>query len=187
MQFQAHVDDIDPRQLQGGAFARSVSCQQLRTDALWQRQQTDVALLRPPEGLNGRSRAAQDQHRTHRLRQVLGNRSRVVARHRILLVGRVVLLVEDDQSHIRGRREERGARSDHHRIAPGGDALPGGVALPVRKAGVEHRHSVAEAGGEPIGDLRRQGDLRHEHECRSCRGEGTRRRPADRARFSHCR
>ena len=166
MQFQAHVDDVDPRQLQGGAFARPVSCQQLRSDALRQREQADVTLLGPPEGLDGRRRAAQDQHRAHRLRQVLGNRSRVVARHGILLVGRVVLLVEDDQSHVRGRREERGARSDHHRIAPGGDSLPGGVALRVGKAGVEHRHPVAEAGGEPVGDLRRQGDLRHEHERR---------------------
>ena len=56
-------------ELQGSAFARPVGCQQLRSDALRQREQADVALPGSPEGLDGGCRAAQDQHRAHRLRK----------------------------------------------------------------------------------------------------------------------
>jgi len=97
---------------------------------------------------------------------VLGHGAGVIARLVILLVGAVMLLVQNDEAQIAGRGEEGGARPDHDLVPAFGQRLPGRVPLGIRQGGVEDRHPAGEAGDEPAHDLGRQRDLRHQHDRR---------------------
>ena len=97
-------------------------------------------------------------------RQLHRGVARVVARLRILLLVRpLVLFVDDDQPEIRLRREHRRPRADHDVVAPVGDAVPLVEQLAVAQAAVQHGHAL-----EPLAEaphrLRRQRDLRHQHD-----------------------
>ena len=92
----------------------------------------------------------------------LGDQPRVVARVALVLVGAVVLLVDDDEPEVGDRREDRAARPDADARLAGAQAAPLVVALPRAELGVQDRDGVAEARHEAVDHLRRQADLGHE-------------------------
>ena len=107
---------------------------------------------------------ADDQHdrnlgdpRAHH-RHVAG----VIVHAVFLLVGRVVLLIDDDQAEVRIRQEQRRARADDHADLAGATAAPGARALARRQLRMPFGRPDAEARGEAIEELRRQRDLRHQ-------------------------
>ena len=114
--------------------------------------------LRPWRG------AAVDRDRTLERGPLRGDRARVVARIRLLLERRVVLLVDDHEAEVAHRREDRRARADDDPRLAAGDpiALVAPLRLPERR--VENRDRVAEALPEPAHRLRGERDLRHEHD-----------------------
>jgi hypothetical protein len=90
----AQVEDLDRRQAPA-------------IDALGQLDPLELGpALRP------RRRRAEDERGAGRLRAPAGDLARVVARVALLLVGRVVLLVDDDQAEPVDRREHGRARPD---------------------------------------------------------------------------
>ena len=95
----------------------------------------------------------------------------VVARVALVLVGGVVLLVDHDQAEPRHRREDGRARADDDPRLAGAQPPPLVVALAVRERGVQQRDRVAEARLEAGDGLRRQRDLRDEHDHALAVGE----------------
>ena len=101
------------------------------------------------------------------------DRARVVARVGLLLVRGVVLLVDDHETEIPNRSEDRRpCPHDDPRLATrDAVALVTPLGLPERR--VENRDRVAEALAEPADRLRRERDLGHEHDraepARECR------------------
>ena len=87
----------------------------------------------------------------------------MVAQAVVLLVGRLVFLVHDDQTHLLQRRKHRRTRTEHHPGLAAEHALPLVEPLAVSQAAVQHGQQVAEATVEMGFELRGQGDLRHEH------------------------
>ncbi len=77
--------------------------------------------------------------------QLPGHGAAVVARHGVLLVGRLVLLVHDDEAHPQQGREERRARPHGYPGLTAPEALPLVKALALRQGAVQHRHLTAEA------------------------------------------
>ena len=112
------------------------------------------------------------------LRAVGGDAARVVARVALVLVGRLVLLVDDHEAELRERREDGRARADGDPRLAAAQAQPLVVALALAELRVQHRDRVAEARLEARDRLRRERDLGHEHEHRL---------PAARAASAACR
>ena len=75
-----------------------------------------------------------------------------------------MLLVDDDEPELAHGREERAARADGDVDLPRVQARPHRVPLARREARVEHGDVVAEAGAEARDELRRERDLRDEHD-----------------------
>ena len=100
-----------------------------------------------------------------------GDRTRVVARLRLLLVGGIVLLVDADHAESGQRREDGRAGSDHDRGLAGGDPLALVTPLGLGEGRVENRHPLAEAGAEAAERLGCQRDLGHEHDRPETAGE----------------
>ena len=146
VELEPHVDDLDRRQLERAAAALAVAPAEVRPDPVGQLEAPDLALLRPPGGLDGRRRAAEEHDRAALGGEPLGQGAGVVAGVGVLLVGPLVLLVEDDQPEVAQRGEEGRARADDDAAATGGDRLPGGVALGVGQGGVEDGDLVRESG-----------------------------------------
>jgi hypothetical protein len=75
-----------------------------------------------------------------------------------------VLLVHDDRAELADGREDRraGADGDAARALP--QRTPRVVALAVGQRRMQDGHDVAELGTEPGHGLRRERDLRHEHD-----------------------
>ena len=115
-----------------------------------------------------------------------GHVAAVVARRRVLLEARLVLLVDDDQAEVRGRGRTRrcGADDDLHLAVE--DAPPVPAALGVAEVAVQHGH-VAEAAAEAGDGLRRQADLGHEDDAPACPGGPPRRWRGGRSRSCRCR
>ena len=88
--------------------------------------------------------------------------ARVVARVRLLLVRRIVLLVDAHDTEAAHRREDGGARADDDSRLPRSDPFTLVAPLRLREPGVEHRHEVAETRAEATERLRRERDLRDE-------------------------
>ena len=66
-------------------------------------------------------------------------------------------------SQVRRGGEDRAAGADDHRDGPLGDPLPVPVPLGVAQVAVQHGHR-AEPLAEPLDRLRREADLRHQHD-----------------------
>ena len=77
-----------------------------------------------------------------------GDRPRVVARIRLLLVRRVVLLVDADDTERRERCEDGRASTDHDPRLASLDPISLVAALGLREPGVQAGHLVSEAGPE---------------------------------------
>ena len=75
-----------------------------------------------------------------------------------------MLLVDADQAEVRHRREDGRAGADDDRRLAGDDPLALVAPLGVGQARVQHGDAVAEARLEAAERLRRQRDLRHEHD-----------------------
>ena len=75
-----------------------------------------------------------------------------------------MLLVDDHEAEPRNRREDGRACADDDRCAPRRDPLALVAPLGVRQRGVEDRDAIAEARAEATDRLRREGDLRHQHD-----------------------
>ena len=80
----------------------------------------------------------------------------------LLLVGRVVLFIDDDKPEIGVRKKQRRARADHHRHLIGRDRGPGARAQSRRNLRMPFRRPRAEAFGETIERLPGERDFRHQ-------------------------
>src|SRR6185369_7426563 len=87
-----------------------------------------------------------------------------VAEAVLLLVGRIVLLVDDDQAEARDRREEGGAGADDRPGLAAPDAPPLRPSLARPERAVQHGDRVAQAAADAIEQLMRERDLRNEEE-----------------------
>ena len=88
----------------------------------------------------------------------------MIARDDFLLVGRIVRLVDDQQPHA-GQRSKDGAARTHDDVdLAARAALPRIEALSLGERGVQNGNAVAECRLETLRRLRRQRDLRHEHD-----------------------
>ena len=136
-----------------------------RVHPLRQAQRAQLALVRPAQRLERRRGAAQHAHRARLLRPHQRKVARVVAEPVLLLERGVVLLVDDDDAQVARpvprprcgrppRCRPRRSRTRRHIVA----------ALALGEAGVEHRDVVAEARAEAADELRRERDLRHQHQ-----------------------
>ena len=137
------VDDVHGRKRRGDAAAELEPLQRLPR-------------LRP------RGRRPEHGDRALEGRALRRHRACVVARIRLLLVRRVVLLVDTDDPERRHRREHGRARAEDDRRLSRGDALALVPPLRLAQCRVEDGHAVAEARAEAPERLRRQGDLGHE-------------------------
>ena len=90
--------------------------------------------------------------------------ARVVAQPVLLLVGRVVLLVDDHEAEARQRREDGRARPDHQPRAAVADPPPLVPAFARPEPAVQDGQRVAEAGAHAVHELMRERDLRHEQQ-----------------------
>ncbi len=88
----------------------------------------------------------------------------VIAHAVVLLVGGLVFLVDDDEPEVGEGQEQRRARARHDLDVARRDAGPGPRPPPHRHAGMPFRRAHAEALGEAVEELRRQGDLGQEDE-----------------------
>ncbi len=88
----------------------------------------------------------------------------VVAQLLALLVGRLMLLVDDDELELWQRREHRRARAHHDIERPAARELPVATALADAQVGMEHAHAPAEAGAKRRHHLGPERDLGHQHQ-----------------------
>ena len=93
-----------------------------------------------------------------------GDLASVVARGLVLLVGALVLLVDNDEARIGKRGEERRAGADDHAGLALAHEVPLVKALTGTEARVQDRDVVAEAAAEAAHGLRGEADLGHEDE-----------------------
>ena len=141
----------------------------------WQRPAID-ALAQPQPGrvrhrLRAGRRAAEQQHRPVIAGALCRHGPGVVPRIALVLVRGLVLLVDDDQADVGNRREHRRARPDAHPRLAANEPLPFRRALRAGDPRVHDGDDVAEPRLEPLERLRRQRDLRHEHDCAASCGE----------------
>ena len=120
-------------------------------------RQLQARQLQP--GLRARRRGAGDEHGAAVLGAVAGDGAGVVGRVALLLVGGVVLLVDDDQAEVADRGEDGRARADADARLAAAQPPPLVVALAGREGRVEDREAVAEAGAEAGDGLRGEADL----------------------------
>ncbi len=95
--------------------------------------------------------------------QVHRHFTRGVARGFVLLVGALVLLVDDDDAKVAQRGEQGRAGAHHHLRLATLDEAPLVEALAHRQPRVQHGHLVAEARTEAAHRLRREGNFRNQH------------------------
>ena len=145
----AHVDDFD--------FG-----QRTLLDAIGQFDQRVFIFLRVEVGLERRRGRAQHDDGVRHLGAHHGDVAGVVARRFFLLVGRVVLFVDDDQREIGDRRKDGRARADDHARVAALDAVPLLGALAVGERGVQDGNFVAEDLMQIGGHGGRQADFRDE-------------------------
>jgi hypothetical protein len=112
--------------------------------------------------LHRRRRRPEDDQRAGLASADDGDVAAVVSRTLFLLVGAVVLFVNDNQSHLLERREHRRPGADDDIDVAAADALPLVVALAIGEAAVLDGDAVAERLAEDDGHRGSEGDLRHQ-------------------------
>ena len=122
--------------------------------------------------LRARRGAAEDEHGAGLRGAHLGDPAGVVARVTLVLVGALVLLVDDDQAKVAHRREHGRAGPDTDARLAAAQALPFVVALAHAERRVQHRHHVAKARLKSPQDLRRERDLGDQHDRRAAPLQG---------------
>ncbi len=130
-----------------------------------QRQAREFSAQHVLQRLERRRRGAEHHRSTGALRAQDGEVARRIAEAAFVLLERgVVFLVDDDEAEIRDRREHRGARAEHDARLAGHALPPGGETLGVGERGVQHGDRHREALAEAPDELRREPDLRHQHQ-----------------------
>ena len=81
--------------------------------------------------------------------------ARVIVHAVLLLVGGVVLLIDDDQAEVGIGQKQRRARADDHRRFAGRHRRPGAGAQARRQLRMPFGRPHAEALGEAVEELRR--------------------------------
>ena len=142
----AHVEHVDVRQAAPVDAARQLHAGE------------------PLQALRARCRTARQQHGAAAARSLLGHLTRVVAGVALVLVGALVLLVHHDQADVFDGSEHGRARPDADARLALAQAAPLRVALRGAQLRVEHRDGLAEAVDEAPDDLRRERDLRDQHD-----------------------
>jgi hypothetical protein len=88
----------------------------------------------------------------------------VIARRFFLFVGRIVLLVDDDEAEPSERSEHGGPRADDEIHIAAADPMPLIVAFAVRERTVLDSHAFAEGAAKQRGDRWRQCDFRNQQQ-----------------------
>ncbi len=114
--------------------------------------------------LGARGRAAVHGHCTLERRALCGHGPRVVARVRLLLVRGVVLLVDADHAQPRHRREHGRSRTHDDRRLAARDPLALVATFRLAETRVENGDPITEPLAEATEGLRRERDLRDEHD-----------------------
>ena len=147
--FPAQVDRLDRRQM-------------LAAEAFRQRELAVAAAPRVDLGFDRwRCRGEHDRDRGD-MAAYDRHVARVVTHAVFLFVGRVVLLIDDDEAEVGERQKQGRARADDRLDVAGRDRRPGARAPARRKLGVPFRRTHAEARGEAVEKLRGERDLRHQ-------------------------
>jgi hypothetical protein len=137
------------------------------TAAPARRGRTQVAIAAQAgvaQRLQRRRRGAEQHRAADDLRAAHGQVAGGVAKAVLLLQRQVVLLVDDDQAEVGQRREDRRAGAQHQPRATARGLLPGEFALALAERRVQHGHGCVDATGKALAQLRRQADLRHQHQ-----------------------
>ena len=147
--FALEVDRLDVRQM-------------LAAEALRQGELLVAAAPRVDFGFDRRRRRREHDRNTadagaHH-RHVAG----VIAHAVLLLVGGVVLFIDDNEAEIGVGQEQRRARADRDRRLARRHRRPGARAQPLRELRMPFRRPHAEALGEAVEHLRGERDLRHQ-------------------------
>ena len=85
-----------------------------------------------------------------------------MGREFLLLVGRFVFLIHDDEAQVERRREQRAARANHHVHQAIADAPPLVEPLPLGEAMMQYGGAFGEPFVDQAHGLRRQRNLRHQ-------------------------
>ncbi len=117
--------------------------------------------------LHRRRRGSEDDRRAGQPPQLERGVARLEARRAVALVGRVVLLVHDDQADVGERREQRRPGAHHEVDVARPDPAPLVGALALAEARVDQGDPDRELGAQPVDDGRGEGDLRDEQERRA--------------------
>ena len=125
--------------------------------------------LSPESGVHRahvRRRAAEYHHGVLSASPFDGHVAGVIAgRGRLLLVRPLLLFVYDNQANVRHGRERGAPRADDDIKLTLRDAPPFVIPLPQRQSAVKHRNATGKSLPEAADGLRRQRDLRHEHDA----------------------
>ena len=116
--------------------------------------------------LHRRGRAAHDHHRPALLSANDGNVPRVVARRFFLLVGSVVLFVNDNKAEMLHRGENRRAGSNGNLCFTARQTTPFVETFPAGKAAVQHAEPGRKTGRKALHELVGQRNFRHQDERR---------------------
>src|SRR4029077_16343184 len=116
------------------------------------------------------SRASQNDSASFPLRAEDRHVARVIARRFLLLVGALVLFVDDDDTQLVQWREYRAAGANHDPRGASMNSMPLIVALALGKMAVKNRHfalEIRKARLESFDRLGRKGDFRYQDERRA--------------------
>ena len=160
-ELDAHVDDLNVRHL-------------LVVDAA--QQQVDPVFARADvgDGLERRRRRAEQANGVGQLRAIDGDIAPMIARRLVLLVGGLVLFIDDDQPQIVHRCEHRRARANHHPRLARRQRLPAVEPLALAEVAVPDDRAMPgrlEPPAQARHRLRRERHLRHEVDRAAARGE----------------
>ena len=130
----------------------------------WQLQPVVAAALGVDARLQRRRRRGEHHRRAFQPAAHHRHVARVVDDAVLLLVGALVLFVDDDQAEIGEGQEQSRARADDDARFAARHGAPQPLALAGRDRRVPLGRPRAEAGGETVEELRRQRDLRQQHQ-----------------------
>ena len=115
-------------------------------------------------GLDRRRRRGQHDRRLLETRAHDRHVARVVDDALLLLVGALVLLVDDDEAEVGERQKQGRARADNHLRLPACRRRPDALALALGQTGMPFGGPRAETRSEAVEELRGERNLRQEHE-----------------------
>jgi hypothetical protein len=134
----------------------------LAAEPLRQMQLLVAAASRVDLGFDGRRRGREHDRDAAHIRTYNRHVARMIAHAVFLLVGRIMLFIDHDETEIGIRQEQRRARADRDRRLARRHRRPSALAQALRELRVPFRRSHAETLAEAIEHLRRERDLRHQ-------------------------